>query len=85
MLKEAEKRVKNYLSQADEDAIEEALKDQTSEVKLKVAKKSLADAQDRDNYLAELAATDEGQRAMLEKLAATDPELAEFLRARGKL
>jgi hypothetical protein len=81
MLKEAEKRVKSYLSQADEDAIEEALKDQTSEVKLKVAAKALADAQDRANYLKKLAATEEGRQA----LAEADPDYAEYLRTRGKL
>jgi hypothetical protein len=85
MLKEAEKRVKSYLSQADEDAIEEALKDQTSEVKLKVADKALADEQDRRNYGAKWAATEEGRREMLEAAAAADPEVAKALKAAGLL
>jgi hypothetical protein len=85
MLKEAEQRVKSYLSQADEDAIEEALKDQTSEVKLKVADKALADEQDRRNYDAKRAATEEGRREILEAAAAADPEVAKALKAAGLL
>jgi hypothetical protein len=85
MLKEVEQRIKSYLSKSDEEAIEEALHGQTSEVKLKAAEAFLADPQDRENYLAKLAADEQGRQELLATLAAADPDMTEKLRKAGLL